>query len=573
MGHEEKQLVRLTIDGIDVQAAPEMNLIEAARLVGIEIPFYCWHRHLKVAGNCRMCQVEIEGAPKLTIACNTLVNEGMIVRTHRTSAAVAEAQRAVLEFLLINHPLDCTVCDAAGHCKLQDYYREYNSRASRFIEEKVQKVKAQVLGPEVIYDAERCILCTRCVRFCEEVTKTCELGVFERGDRSVVGVTPGRELTNPFSGTVNDLCPVGALSHLRWRFNTRIWYTKQIDTICAGCSTGCNAQVAVRDNEIVYVKARLNSEVNKEWLCDEGRYGFNRFQPASRICGSFLREGVYLAAIELEEAYQKAAALSLSPATEAETGVFLSPYLTLEELWVALRFARQVLALERSSASIAIQLKKRELSELQRLLISPDYAPNARAGILLGMDEESEDWRSRIARRYDALVRRLRDGELKKVFLVGDFALAESDLDGAVIRELLRVPAAISLGCAGLVQGERAIAEEPLAPNQLCTLLLPGRTVNEKSGVMVNRDLRLQRLNALLSPEQGTLPEWRLLANIAEAAGRPIVQAEDERALYFEMIRTEKTIGGVRLGRIGSLGIAFPGSGTVERGAEAVADE
>ncbi|MCB0336719.1 MAG: (2Fe-2S)-binding protein, partial [Bdellovibrionales bacterium] len=276
-------VVTLTIDDQQVQVPKGTMLIEAAKRAGIEVPYYCYHPHLSSPGNCRMCQVEVEGAPKMQIACSVPVAEGMVVRTQKTSQKVKDTQASTLEFILINHPLDCTVCDQAGHCKLQDYHYEYNARPSRFLENKEHKVKATPLGPTVMLDGERCIMCTRCIRFCDEVTKTSELGMLNRGDRSVISINPGKELDNPLSGTVVDLCPVGALTHKNWRFNTRIWYTKQADTICPGCSTGCNVKVAVRDKQVVQVKARLNSEVNKEWLCDEGRYGFGRYLPEQRL--------------------------------------------------------------------------------------------------------------------------------------------------------------------------------------------------------------------------------------------------------------------------------------------------
>jgi len=223
----DKELVTLKIDGKEVQVPKGTNLIHAAEAAGVEVPHYCYHPHLSVVGNCRMCQVQVGDNPKLTIACNTVAQEGMEVKTQETSEPVAESQRATLEFLLINHPLDCTVCDQAGHCKLQDYYYEYNAKASRFTENKVHKVKAESFGPEIMFDGERCILCTRCVRFCEEVTETAELGIANRGDNAVIAVHPGKELDNPLSGSVVDLCPVGALTHKRWRFNTRIWYAKR----------------------------------------------------------------------------------------------------------------------------------------------------------------------------------------------------------------------------------------------------------------------------------------------------------------------------------------------------------
>ncbi|MCB0339364.1 MAG: (2Fe-2S)-binding protein, partial [Bdellovibrionales bacterium] len=327
---DKVEQVTLTIDDVEVTVPKGTNLIEAAAGAGAEIPYYCYHRHLSIAGNCRMCQVEIEGMPKLQIACNTGAAQGMVVRTHGTSERVADAQRSTLEFLLINHPLDCTVCDQAGHCKLQDYYYEYNSKASRFVDNKVHKVKAEVFGPEVVYDGERCIVCTRCVRFCDEVTKTGELAVLNRGDRAVIGVSPGNELDNPLSGSVVDLCPVGALTHRRWRFNTRIWYTGEQDSICPGCSTGCSAKVYVRDDKIVQVKGRLNTEVNQEWLCDEGRYGFERFQPKARLSDPLIRKGEYLESTDWGEACKAGA--GLASADGQDSAMFLSPFLTLEEV-------------------------------------------------------------------------------------------------------------------------------------------------------------------------------------------------------------------------------------------------
>jgi NADH-quinone oxidoreductase subunit G len=277
------KMINITVDDKPVAVPQGTNLIEAAKLAGSKIPYYCYHPDLSIAGNCRMCQVEVVGIPKLMIGCHTTVTEGMQVKTHSSSQLVKDAQAATLEMILINHPLDCTVCDQSGHCKLQDYHFEYNARPSRFIEIKEEKVKAKPLGPNVILDGERCIMCTRCIRFCDEITGTSELGMLNRGDRSVITVNPDKELNNALSGSVVDLCPVGALTHRKWRFNTRIWYTKQTESICTGCSTGCNVKVAVRDDEVVMVKARYHDQVNKSWLCDEGRYGFMRFLPKELV--------------------------------------------------------------------------------------------------------------------------------------------------------------------------------------------------------------------------------------------------------------------------------------------------
>ncbi|MCC6953159.1 MAG: (2Fe-2S)-binding protein, partial [Deltaproteobacteria bacterium] len=529
------ELVNLTIDGRAVSVPKGTNLIEAARLAGIDIPYYCYHPHLSVAGNCRMCQVKVEGQPKLTIACNTGATEGMVVKTQHSAPEVENAQRATLEFLLINHPLDCTVCDQAGHCKLQDYYYEYNTQPSRFIEDKQHKVKAEVLGPEVIYDGERCIVCTRCSRFCEEVTKTSELGVFNRGDKSVISVFPGRELNNPLSGTVVDLCPVGALTHRRWRFNTRIWYTNQKNSVCAGCSTGCNVNVAVRDGKIVHVKGRLNSSVNQEWMCDEGRYGFNRFQPEARAAGASVRTGSALAPSTIDAALQAASALA---GTGNDAAMFLSPLLTLEEGWVALQFAEKVMGITPGSGRIAMQIRTRELTPVEAVLVSPDYAANARAATVLGLiDGQLQDWRKILQAQYQNLLNQIRKEGVKRLLFVGDFSLLEDDVD-AELRAALESAATV-------------VAISPRVPSaggveRFAHVFFPGRTANEKGGIYVNGSGRLQRVRALLDPPFGTFPEWLTLEKIARAAKRALLPAEaiDERALFRTMVQAVPALKG-----------------------------
>ena len=544
------EMVNIKIDGNQIQVPKGMNLIDAARQAGVEVPHYCYHPHLSVAGNCRMCQVEIEGQPKLAIGCNTMAAEGLSVKTHFTSEAVEKSQKATLEFLLINHPLDCTVCDQAGHCKLQDYHYEYNGQGSRFIEDKVHKVKAEPLGPEVVYDGERCIMCTRCVRFCDEVTKTSELAGYNRGDKGVISVFPGKELNNAMSGTVVDLCPVGALTHRRWRFNTRMWYTSQVDTICAGCSTGCNVRAATRDEKVVHVKARLNSDVNKEWLCDEGRYGFDRFQPANRLTKPIERTETGFKAIDPKLAV--AAAAKLAGAGD-DVAVFISPLLTTEEIWVALTFAEQVMGASWSSGRVALAIKHRELSEVERILVSPDYAPNARAIDALGvLSGSSASWRSELEKRYADLLGKMRQGEISRVLLVGDGAILSSDVDDRVRATLRGAKLAVVISCSTTDSDFLADASN---------VVLPGRTVNEKNGVFVNKDLRVQRVRALLTPPFGSQAEWVWLTQIAAAAGKPIVASglSDDRALFREMTQKVSAFGGRTLQGIGDAGSALNG--------------
>ena len=530
--------VTLTIDGVAVTVPKGANLIDAANAAGIEIPHYCYHPQLPVAGNCRMCQVQVEGQPKLTIACNTTAAEGMKVHTHRTSAEVAEAQRATLEFLLINHPLDCTVCDQAGHCKLQDYYSVYSRQPSRFVEEKERKVKAEVLGPEVIYDGERCILCTRCVRFCTEVTKTGELGVFDRGDRSYVGIHPGVELNNPLSGTVADLCPVGALTHRKWRFNTRIWFTKQQDSVCPGCSTGCSVKAATRDGKVVHVKARFNPSVNNEWLCDEGRYGFERFQPDSRLTGPAVKGA---GMVSWDKALRAAAALR--QAAPEETAFLISAFLTLEEIWLTLRLAKQVCRLEPGSGQIALAVRERMLTPQQAVLVSPDYAPNARSGELLGVvTDAGGNWRHSLEQGYERLLTQVRQGRIRYLVLAGDKAVLPADNDEPLRKALqsceLSVELTPSAGGLGQVQ-------------------FPSRTINEKSGVLLNGRGRLQQLRALFDGPSGSYPEWVLLQRLGEACGVKLLNAAavDEQSLFREMAGSVPQLGRVSLAEISGSGV------------------
>lgn len=504
-------VVNITIDGKALAVPKGTNLIEAAKLAGIEIPHYCYHPDLSIAGNCRMCQVAVKGAPKLTIACNTQVAEGMEVATN--SKEVKDAQAATLEFILINHPLDCTVCDQAGHCKLQDYHFEYNARPSRFLEEKEHKPKAVPLGPTVMLDGERCIMCTRCIRFCDEITGTSELGMLNRGDKSVISINPGKELDNALSGTVVDLCPVGALTHRDWRFKSRIWFTKQVDSVCTGCSTGCNVKVAVRDQEIVQVKARYNSEVNKEWLCDEGRYGFHRFLPKNRV----LTPLVNGKEATLEEALTKA-----SKMLDEKSVLFLSPDLLFEEFAII----SKLISTLPSKPFTAVHYRERELTEVQKILVSPDYAANFRAAQHFGLSSENPE------AQYLEAVSKLKEGIFSSVWIVGDRGIENAEIPLPVN--------SVGLFCD---------SELRIKPG----ITLPTRSILEKSGLFLNRSHRLQVVEKLVDFPAGTEPEWRILNKIAEMRGKKLTEAKSDRDLTLETLNPDLSIfkikqeGGVRI--------------------------
>lgn len=536
---ESTPLVNLTIDGQKVSVPKGTNLIEAAKIAGKEIPHYCYHPHLSVAGNCRMCQVQVKGQPKLAIGCNTPVAEGMEVLTQETSKEAADAQAATLEFILINHPLDCTVCDQAGHCKLQDYHYDYNARPSRFLEEKVKKVKAVPLGPKVILDGERCIMCTRCIRFCDEVTKTSELGMLNRGDRSVISINPGKELNNPLSGTVVDLCPVGALTHRDWRFNTRIWFTKQTDSICPGCSTGCNVKVCERDGQIVQVKARLNSAVNKEWLCDEGRYGFHRFLAEERIAAP----RVVGQEASLEQAIKELGALK-----GQNVLCFVSPDLVLEEYYAL----KQLLAACGKESVAVLAYKKRALTQTEALLISPDYAANAQGAIFSGIVS------GELEQQYRAALQTLRSGAATHVLLVGDRAIAQEDFDEPARKGLSQAKVSAFIG----TDSKSKFAE-------VSRVVLPGRSILEKSGLLLNKDQRLQYTDRVIEPPAGSLADWRLLHKMAVALGVKSTEAIDDRALTVSLLSSEPRLGNLKIAQIKGQGVSLqngaPASTTVAK--------
>ncbi|MEZ0390625.1 MAG: 2Fe-2S iron-sulfur cluster-binding protein [Pseudobdellovibrionaceae bacterium] len=286
---------KCTINGKEVEVKEGTTIIEAMYGEKRDWPngkvaHYCWHPSLSIAGVCRLCMVEIEGNPRLQIACNTVVTEGMKVTNQ--SEKVQDAAKWGLDFHLINHPLDCPICDQAGECGLQDQYMEFGKYNPEMAEKKVKKHKVVDLGPTVVLDTERCILCSRCVRFTEEVSKTNELGIFNRGDRSEIGTFDDKPLDNKYSLNTVDICPVGALTSKDFRFRQRVWYLKESDTICNGCSTGCNVKMYYNREGFFRVKPVYNAQVNGDWMCDEGRdvYKFinreNRWLRAKRRLAS-----------------------------------------------------------------------------------------------------------------------------------------------------------------------------------------------------------------------------------------------------------------------------------------------
>jgi NADH-quinone oxidoreductase chain G len=288
-------MVSLTIDGKKVTIEEGTTILKAAEKVGIEIPAFCWHDKLEPVGACRMCLVEVEKMPKLQVACATVVSEGMVVKTN--TPQVLKARKGVLEFLLINHPLDCPTCDKGGECDLQNFVFWYGSDKSRFVEEKRRfivdpesKFDDLSIGPQIIRNMNRCILCRKCVRFISQIAGENDLGTFRRGAKSEINVLPDIPVDNPYSGNVVEICPVGALTSKSFRYKTRVWQTEKTPTICPHCPDGCNMTLWTKDDQIYRVTSRRNDQIDEGFLCDKGRFGFEFVNHPERLMTPLIKK-------------------------------------------------------------------------------------------------------------------------------------------------------------------------------------------------------------------------------------------------------------------------------------------
>jgi len=338
------QMANVTIDGKPVEVPAGTLVWEAAHQIETDIPIFCYHSKLGPVGVCRMCLVEIEGQPKLTTACTTGVTDGMVIRTR--SPEVEKAQRGVLEFLLINHPLDCPICDRAGECPLQDQTFHYGPGVSRFIERKRHFLKPIPLGPTIDLDRERCILCWRCVRFTSEIAGDDQLILVDRGSETYIGTYESKPYVSDFSGNVIELCPVGALTSHKQRFSFRPWELKEHSSICPHCPMGCNIHIDVRDaQEVIRFRSRTNDEVDDGWLCDRGRFGYEFIGSPSRLKTPMVREDGQLRPTSWTRAYRVVAENLQRIAAENGPGAIAgiaSATLPNEDLFVFKQFLNQV---------------------------------------------------------------------------------------------------------------------------------------------------------------------------------------------------------------------------------------
>jgi NADH-quinone oxidoreductase subunit G len=525
----------LTIDGRQVDSPDGSTVIQAAERIGTFIPRYCYHPGLSIAGNCRICLVEVEQNPKLQIACNTPVTDGMVV--HTRSVKAEDGRRAVLEFLLANHPLDCPVCDQSGECDLQNFYMNFGLYDARFREQKVKKKKAIAIGPHVMLDQERCILCSRCVRFTDEISKTGEFGIFNRGDRAELALYPGQRVDNPYSGNVVDICPVGALTDRDSRFKARVWYLSSAPTVCNGCAQGCNVDVHyVLDrphlNEgarILRLKPRYNADVNQWWMCDEGRYGFGWIDKG-RLTKVRNRSG--------DATWEQATtAITTELTTLRESGngsrlgVIASAQLTNEELFLLREIFQRVLG-----AHITASVPARP-GYSDSFLIKADKHPNTRGATLLGLAG---------AAAPDAahLVDEALQGRIEALWVFGH------DLTTFVGQDALD---ALSRTLRLFVFS--GTTENPTASRS--HWVLPAAAYVEKDGTFVNCHGRIQRIGRAFPPLADSTEDWRYLLEIARRLDHPLPW-RNPREIFLAMAETVAPLAGLSYETIGLQGAALP---------------
>ncbi len=512
------ELLNLTIDGVPVSVPKGTLVIEAAKQAGVLVPHYCYHPGLSVAGVCRMCLVEIEKAPKLQIACATQAAEGMVVRTQSPQAK--SGRMGVLELLLINHPLDCPICDQAGECELQDFTFQEGRPATRYSPHYAKRFNpVEDFGPDVLYVPNRCILCTRCVRFMEDVAKEPVLNVSERGDRAYIGIHSEGRLDHPWAGNVVDLCPVGSLLSKDFLHKARAWELDKTASICTGCSQGCNVTLDTRENVVVRVRPRSNLEVNRFFICDHGRMNYRWMNRGDRIEAPLVRRGGgELHATDWDEALDFVASRLRGAGGKAVA--LVSPRVSTEALF----FARELFrGLAWSGAFQVVMGEEAPLAGVPNLALRAERAPNARGAELLGYGRE-----------YAAAVAA---AETAAVVLVLD----EPDIAVRTAGALIYV---------GTVLPERARDAQAV---------LPIANVAEEEGTFVNRDGRVQRYFQAKSAPGMARPAWWVFSELATAlSGGPGGHVGTAADAFDRLAASVEAFRGLSYARLGFAGAPMP---------------
>jgi NADH-quinone oxidoreductase subunit G len=535
------QMVNVQVNGVWHEFPKGTRVIEACEKAGSYVPRYCYHKKLSSPGNCRMCLIEM-GLPKMgpdrkpelgsdgkpiinwmprpQISCAQDVSEGMGIRTD--SPLAQECRKGVMEFLLINHPLDCPICDQAGECRLQEFSVEYGRADSRFLENKVKKPKNIELGPRVTLDDERCILCSRCIRFCQEIAQDDVLGFVDRGSHSVLAAHPGKRLENNYSLNTVDICPVGALTSSDFRFKMRVWFLKETKSFCTSCATGCNTIIGTREDVIHRQTPRENDAVNSSWMCDYGRLNFDYLQSDKRLLEPEILSGDKLIASDWSTAIAHAAA-QLKHFNGWEIAIIASGRMTNEELWLTRQLATTL------GADLIDIVPRTGPSD--NILLSADRNPNTNGARLLGVT-------SYPGARLREIVDGVASGRVRALVALGEDAI---DI-GLTPAQLSALPAFVVMSL--LANGSTAAA----------TALLPSFGFAEKRGSMINGKGRLQRLNRAVRGPGQARDDWEILRDLIQAySGRNGIYSIED--VFRQMGEAVPALAGLSLSKIGDLGV------------------
>jgi NADH-quinone oxidoreductase subunit G len=483
-------MVKIRIDDRELEVQEGTTIFQAATDAGIPIPHFCYHPAFAPEGTCRMCMVEIEGVPKLEMACATVVREGMVVSTQ--SERVREGRRGVLEFLLAEHPLDCPICDQAGDCKLQDYFEDYGLTENHFREVKDKHEKKVSLGKTLIHDQERCILCRRCVRFLSEITGTEDMGVFERGGHTEVNIYLDNLVDNNYSGNLAQLCPVGAITDKDFRFQTRSWFLNDSESICPLCSRGCRILIGhhpgfsrfTLPKRVYRIKAQHNEAVNGYWICDRGRYGYS-YLDENRATKLNARESQsrlkWEAALTLLT--EKLKRLYYMKKTSRIT-LILNTTLSNEELYLVRKLFKDDLT------DVNIFFAEPEAGTGDELLLTAERTPNRKGAEGLGFDLKPVDM-DILSSGTDLLV------------IFGTYVL-----EGHTLSDLASALEKIS--------AKFVITPHTSELDPLVDLVLPSTHIAEKAGSLTNTDGLVQHFRPALDPLGESRPEWKILVDLGK---------------------------------------------------------
>ena len=550
----QKGMVNVQIDGVWHQFPKGMRMIEACRQAKLSVPYYCYHPKLSVPGNCRMCMVQmgmpprpapgqeptrdadgyepIGWMPRPVISCANTVSENMGIRT--TGELVEKCREGVMEFLLINHPLDCPICDQAGECRLQEQSVQHGRGVSRFVDMKVKKPKNVDIGPRIRLDDERCIMCSRCVRFMDEVAGDPVLGFTQRGTHTTLTVHPGRLLDSNYSLNTADICPVGALTSNDFRFQMRVWFLKETPSIDMNCGTGSNIVIWTRGNKVHRITPRLNDEVNSAWMPDSHRLNFHYIDSEARLTEPLARSVDASPAIFQPTRWPAAiaeAAARIKSTPAAQTAVIASGRMTNEEL-----FLTRALAAEIGTGLLALVPRS---GEADQLLVAADRNPNTTgAKLIFG----SEDPYSGLASIRDGV----RSGSIKSLIVLGEDLITDA---GFTAEDLGKLDFLL----------QTSILANPTAEH--AHIVLPSASFAEKRGSMVNLSGRLQRLNRAIELTGQAHDDWEILRDLLLALSGDKNEAHHIEDIFKALAENVPAFKGLTLSKIGHQGTQITDTG------------